>query len=102
VVSWQGLYWTRQPYDIIVVSLHLIVPVIVRIGPIQQVLVKGNAFSGKSGFREVYNYDAQKGIIISGGILCLRNVAGYGSLGFGNMNERNGFIHETEESAWLG
>jgi hypothetical protein len=83
------LYWTEQLYDIIVVSLHLTVPVIVRTGPIQQVLVKSDGISEKSGFREVYNYDAQKGIIIFGEILYHLIVAGYGFLVFGNMNERN-------------
>ena len=92
----QGWYWTGQPYDIIVVSLHPTVPVIVRIGPIQKVLVKDNAISEKSGFREVCNYDAQKGIIISGEILCRPIVAGYGFLVFGNMNERVVMVIESE------
>lgn len=83
------MYWTEQLYDIIVVSRHLTVPVIVRIRPIQRVLVKDNGIFEKSGFLEVYNYDAQKGIIIFGGILCPPIVAGYGFLVFGNMNEKN-------------
>jgi hypothetical protein len=90
------LYWTEQLHDIIVVSLHPTVPVIVRIGPIQQVLVKDNGISEKSGFREVCNYDAQKGIITFGGILYLPIVAGYGFLVFGNMNERIIIVMKSE------
>ena len=85
----QDLYWTELLYDIIVVSLRLTVPVIVRIEPIQRVLVKDNGIFEKSGFREVYNYGAQKGITIFGGILYPPIVTGYGFLVFGNMNKRN-------------
>ncbi len=90
------MYWTGKPCDTIVVSLHPTVAVIVRIGTIRQVLVKENAISEKSGFREVCNYDAQKGIIISGEILCLPIVTGYGFLVFGNMNEKVVMVMESE------